>query len=154
MGGRGNAGTRNNSTPKMESVTTLEKYTDKGWAKKIREDFNLDFATNSQIDSLYSLFSGIQRYDKSYGSEKEPFVIKELKIERASEYSKDISVQIVTEPNTDNFIIRDMDRKYRTFLLGTKGGFYTYNSKSKKVSIKEFDANYGMSFEKRYQGKY
>ena len=157
MGGRGGTGTRNTEA---QSVTTLQKYAGIGYASNIRKDFNLDFATNSQITAISKVFSGILEYDKGYDKDKTPFNVISISIKRISEpdpeelkWNKEIlgrsfedkTIQLIikTEPKTDSAYIRMVDSKYRSVLIGSKGGYYTYNRSGKKKSLSDFDVRYG-----------
>lgn len=145
-----------------KSITELNKYLDwKEGKNNLRKDFDLDFATNAQIVSIQQLFRSMQEYDTGYDAEHTPYNIIDIDIKRVGkEYTeedrqrdrelfgrtfenKDISVSIRTEPVTDNAYIRMMDEKYRYALLGSRGGWYTYNNKSNRVQVKTFDLHYG-----------
>ena len=158
MGGRGGTGTRNTEA---QSVTTLQKYAGIGYASNIRKDFNLDFATNSQVDAISKVFSGILEYDKGYDKEKTPFNVVSVSIKRISEpdpeelkrnkeilgksfENKTIQLIIHTEPNTDSAYIKMVDSKYRSVLIGPKGGYFTYDRNGKKKTLSSFDVRYGV----------
>jgi len=157
MGGRGGTGTRNTEA---QSVTSFEKYVGSGWASNIRKDFNLDFATNSQITAISKVFSGILEYDKGYDENRTPFVVTKVSIRRISEPNpeelkrnketlgrsfEDKTIQLIirTEPKTDSAYVRMVDTKYRSVLIGSKGGYYTYSLSGKKKSLSDFDVRYG-----------
>ena len=160
MGGRGLAET--SSPIKLgESITQLEKYT--SWnegEKNIRKDFGLERATESQIQAIRQLFKGMLKYDVGHDENHTPYIIKELKIDSISSQSpeelahnkelfgrtmedKNLIVSITTEPNVDNSLIRMWDTKYRHAVLGTRGGFYTYDNNHKRKVIKPFNMHYG-----------
>lgn len=166
MGGRGSASVRNNNSENVQevtsqSVTSLKKYTDwKEGEKNIRKDFNLDFATASQVSAIRRLMSGILEYDKGYDDNKTPYVITELSIKRVIEPSaeslratkeltgrthenKDILISITTEPVVNNLYLKMMDTKYRQAVLGKGGGFFTFGKDRKRKPIKNFDMLYG-----------
>lgn len=170
MGGRGNSGNRNSTTKSFNpsslvggSVTALSRYTDT-WtegSKNIRQDFNLGFATDKQIEAIRDLFKGIQNHDKGYDEGRTPFNITDISIKRLIEESpeelarnkelfgrtmenKDIMISVRTEPVTNNSYIRMVDEKYRYAIMGKGGGFYTFNKNGKKTPINSFDMNYGI----------
>lgn len=157
MGGRGGTGTRNSEE---QSVTTLQKYTGIGYRDNIRKDFNLSSATNSQIDSISRVFSGILEYDKGYDENRTPFNVTKVSIQRISEpdpeelklnkrilgrsfEDKTIQLIINTEPKTDSAYIKMVDSKYRRVLIGSKGGYFTYDRNGKKKTLSSFDVRYG-----------
>ena len=157
MGGRGGTGTRNSEE---QSVTTLQKYTGIGYRDNIRKDFNLSFATNSQIDSISRVFSGVLEYDKGYDKERTPFNVTKVSIQRISEpdpeelklnkkilgrsfEDKTIQLIINTEPKTDSAYVKMVDSKYRRVLIGSKGGYFTYDRNGKKKTLSNFDVRYG-----------
>ncbi len=172
MGGRGTSATRNSATETSNkafnpesliggSVTGLSRYTGlwKESSENIRKDFNLDFATDKQIESIISVFQGIQEYDKGYDDNKTPFTLESLKIQRVVEQTpeelarnkelfgrtmehKDIQISIRTEPVTESSYIRMVDEKYRSAIIGKGGGFYTYRN-GKKTTIRAWDMKYG-----------
>ena len=168
MGGRGNGGERNNSSaPTQEatiqrSITELEKYATFGGGgnEAIKKDFNLDFATEAQLDALRLMFRGILENDRGYDADKTPFVIEDIRIGRVREQTpeelarnkelfgrtmedKDISVSITTRPDSDNALIRMWDEKNRTFLIGRSGGYFKYGNGGKKIRLRAFDVTYG-----------
>ena len=129
--------------------------------KQIREDFNLDFATNSQISAIADMLRGIVKYDRGHDENRTPYTIDEIRIRRVLEpdqeeikrnkellgrsfEDKTISVTITTIPDTDNAYVRMVDTKDRQFLIGPKGGYFTYGKGSKHKNIKAWDAQYGM----------
>ena len=141
-------------------VTVLDKYTGSGGNENIRKDFNLGSATESQIDSIRALFKGMMEYDRGHSAEHIPYTITDISIRRVSEpnpeelarnkelfgrtfENKDISIYITTEPTTDNAYLKMMDQKTRMVLLGKGGGFYKFNKKYNKTSIRMFDVAYG-----------
>ena len=144
------------------SVTGLSRYTG-SWteaSKAIREDFNLDFATDKQIESLRYVFRGIQEYDKGYDENKTPYIVEDIMIRRVMEQTpeelarnkelfgrtlenKDIQISIRTEPVTESSYIRTVDTKYRSAIMGRSGGFYTFNRNGKKSTVRSFDMRYG-----------
>lgn len=143
------------------SVTALNKYTESGGNKAIREDFGLDFATDNQINAIRTMFKGMLEHDKSYGEDSRPFTIDSIEIRRMTEQSpeelarnkelfgrtyedKNIWISITTKPDDDRAIIRMMDTKYRVAVLGKGGGFYTYKN-GRRQSIRPFDMSYGSS---------
>ena len=145
-----------------KSTEALDRYTNyMDGSKNIREDFGLEFASNAQIEAIRSVLKGIREYDRSYDSNKTPFLIEKIEINRvtpaktAEEIERDrwlmgkkmqdnitIHFSAVTKPDTDNAVINAMDTKYRGFLIGRSGGYYTYAGKSRKA-ISSFDARYG-----------
>lgn len=156
-----NRGTVISTSLKGQSTAVLDKYTswDEG-SKNIRKDFNLDFATESQINAIRDIFKGIREYDKGYDENKTPYTIEDIKIERLSQQTpeelqrnkelfgrtmerKDIMVSITTIPQSESALIRMMDEKYRFTLIGKGGGYYTYNDNHKRTSISSFDIMYG-----------
>lgn len=156
-----NKSTSISTSLKGQSTEILDKYT--SWnegSKNIRKDFNLDFATNKQIDAIREIFKGIREYDKGYDENKTPYTIESIRIERVSQQTpeelrrnkelfgrtmenKDISVSIITVPQSENVYIRMMDEKYRRTLIGKGGGYYTYNNNHNRTRISSFDIRYG-----------
>ena len=164
MGGRGSGGVRNTDSSPIKlggSITQLEKYTSyKDGGDNIRKDFNLNRATESQIESLRQMFKGILEYDRGYDDSKTPYNVMTISITPISSQTpedlalnkrltgrsmeqKEISILIRTEPNVDNPLIRSWDTKYRNAILGRNGGFHTYDNNGKRKSIKPFDIRYG-----------
>ena len=142
-----------------KDTTSLDRYTNfTDGAKNLRKDFNLDFATASQIDAIRSVFKGMQEYDRNYDEAKTPYKITSLSIKRVLESTeedrarmkelgmredKTIQISIDTEPVTESSYIRMADAKHRMALIGAKGGYYTYNRNSKRTPISSFDIRYG-----------
>lgn len=148
-------------------ITELDKYSDYSKEAKdsIRKDFNLEFASNAQIDSIIRIFRGMKEYDRDYTDAKVPYVIDEIRFNRVipakTEEEKEneraifgrvrpedttISVFITTSPdeNSVGAYIKALDTKWRSFMLGKNGGFFTYAKRSRKA-ISNFDAIYGSS---------
>lgn len=141
-----------------QDVTSLRKYSEIGGRKLLREDFNLDFATESQLSSIISVFRGMEQYDKGFDENKTPYQITDIKIRRihsdedlqryaemGMKPDKTIQLSITTAPQTDSAYIRMMDTKYRTALIGPKGGYYTYGGKNyRRQNVSDFDIKYGV----------
>lgn len=139
-----------------KDVSALDRYTGVGGGKAIREDFNLGFATASQIDAIRAVFKGMQEYDKGYDEAKTPYKITDLKIRRVvsdedgarmrelgMREDKTIQISIDTEPVTESSYIRMVDAKHRMALIGAKGGYYTYGKNSRRKNLSSFDVRYG-----------
>lgn len=132
------------------------RYTDVGGGKALRADFNLDFATDSQIAAIRGIFRGMQEYDRGYDENHTPYKITDIMIRKVTDFEDDerrrswgmradktIQVHISTEPQTDNSYVRMADEKYRSTLIGARGGYYTYNSKHNRKDLSAFDVRYG-----------
>lgn len=157
----GSVGTSISNTSVVgKDITALSRYTDwKEGPANLRKDFGLDFATTSQITAIRDIFKGMEKFDRSYDDGKTPFIITKIDIRRVIEEpdekekalrkslgmreDKTIQISIHSEPQTESAIIRNMDTKYRSALIGAKGGYYTYDDKSRRKNIKPFDIQYG-----------
>lgn len=128
--------------------------------KRIREDFNLEFATEAQLDAIRSIFKGMIEHDKWYDEDRTPFIITNVHIQRAVEQSeeelqrnkeifgrrmedKTIQFSVTTEPVTTSSYIRMVDTKYRMCLIGDKGGYFTLDRNGKKKRLTTFSMAYG-----------
>lgn len=155
MGSVGSAVSKSTSLVGQD-VSALDRYTGVGGGKAIKEDFNLDFATESQIDAIRGVFKGMQEYDKGYDENHTPYKITDISVRRVMsdedieryklmgmrEY-KDIQLSIRTEPQSESAYIRMADEKYRHAIIGARGGYYTYDKNSRRKTISSFDIRYG-----------
>lgn len=144
----------------MTGTEFAEKYGRYGETKALIKDFGLEDATPAQISALQQVIRDIPHYD-DYG---EGVKIKSVYIEhlgqkktkeeiaqekelygRAFRSERPISVGIGTTSNSDSAMIRIMDSKTRSFLIGSRGGYFTYSrtTPGKKVTISSFDARHG-----------
>ena len=169
MGGRGSGGTRSTAQSifkhlEGKPIESLREYSYYGQeaTDKLVNDFSLGFANAAQIDGLKRVIRGILENDRYYDEEKTPYDImsisftrlgseksaedKELERSlygRALPETKDIAVSIYTPPHVDNAYIRMMDEKRRFLIIGNKGGYYTFDDKGKRKTVKQFTAEYG-----------
>lgn len=165
--GSGRKGSAGSATPKTyseqikadyeagkgKSVNDLKEYFSD--LENIRKEFDLYKATTDQLWAIKRVLYGMAEYDYTYG-DKKPFLVKDIKIKHISNREddeenrrigmtvmKDITISITTAPDIDNDYIRYLDTKHRHALIGSRGGYYTYNKNAKRTNISQFDINYG-----------
>lgn len=123
-----------------------------GTHKSLRDTFNLQNVSDTQLSMLYRILRGINEYDRYYDEDKTPYnislmTIKEMgssktpeEIERDRELGirqskPDIYIDIYAEPNIDNAYIRMLDEKHHHAIIGPRGGLYTYLNGGKRTSL-------------------
>ena len=141
-----------------ESVQRREGENYKDNYDRIRKEFNISEATEKQIEKLKQIIGGMNEYDTAYDENRTPYKINYFSItqdtrsEEDKEFYKSVGMRnvapavhlsIYTEPNTENSLIRVMDEKSRSVMIGADGGLFTYNKNGKKQAVKLFDATYG-----------
>lgn len=123
--------------------------------------FDVKTMTLEQASALRQVFRGMIEHDNSYGHKDRPYKIESISVEALNvgwddeeeaklrrslgmrKTAPPIQVSITTVPNDDNAYVRMADTKRRSFLIGAKGGYYTYGKGGKKKKLKSFDVQYG-----------
>ena len=151
MGGRGNSASRSTTTPSNPQERLIGKHVDEFAGVKssdVESLLGISNLTQSQKNTLAQMLRSSAENDYSYGEKKSPYVIDQFKITKiGEEFSKsgtgDISVLMTTYGDSGRPNIDWMDHRTRLFIIGKKGGAYTYNDKRKKVQVSNFDVRYG-----------
>lgn len=161
MGGRGNAATRNSSS----STSPQERFVGKRVSEftgikssEIEEKLGLTKLTESQKNTLMYMLRGAAEHDYSYDEDHTPYTISQFSIRKiGEEFNKsgtgDIQVLMSTHGDTGRPGVDWMDTRTRLFIIGKKGGAYTYDKNRKRRNIKDFNVRYGFihsEYEKIY----
>lgn len=145
MGGRGSGGARGRSGGgRLEGKSVIDVNIT---FDNVEKQLGLQELTASQKNTLVDMFRGMKENDRSYDANKTPYKISTLRITQPGLNDdvvryKDVSVLVITDGNTGRFVDY-MDRRTRQFIIGPKGGAYTYTDKGKRKNVRSFDVQYG-----------
>lgn len=150
MGSRGAGAARNTGTSKSPQDKFVGKRVSEFKdirASQVEEMLGLSKLTQSQKNTIAEMLRSMASNDYSYDGNRTPYRIDQFSLTKIGEEfsasgTGDISVLITTGGDTGRSYIDFLDRNTRLFIIGKKGGAYTYNDR-KKVSVKSFTVRYG-----------
>ena len=142
MGSIGNNQTNSSSKNLVgQDTSNFRKYSE-SWSvgtKALIEDFNLDWASEKQVEAARRILAGAYEYDKDY--DKKPYKITRMDIQPLN----DTNVMVFTmwtEPDTPSAYLRITDGKNRHIFIGKNGGMSIVGKKGGTVRLTEWEAQY------------
>ena len=146
--GRGSSGLKANGNSSGNVTFVGKRVTDISLTfDTVERTFGLKDLTAAQKNTLLDMFRGMAQNDRSYDAEKTPYEIQHISIKQPlldnllpdMGENTTVQVSITTGGNTGRSYVDSLDHRYRSFLLGKKGGTYTYSKNGKRKAVSAFD---------------